>query len=358
MIKRRPSKQELKLILSYKLALVVDKEYERIIIGSEDSIKERLSGQNNTNVFYDNTRPFGSFLFTTDPNPITNWGTALSNLFEAQRIMHSINPFDHFAKEGVLYHEDIAQDILTEKYDSNDPICQFVALRIWYGYWFYRGKRTIDDCEHYLNSMHNLIRPFSYPFYCIEDKNEVTASNAIFRHPREFKSCDREQNIYNLNENNIEYILVDRSLIPLEKYYITQFSKWKKYLIQCKNCGRFFFADSRKYELCSQGCRDQARRNMLNGRKDNIDTMTVDRLCLNASAHWYNRLKKMKASNRYSEDDVLCFENAKNRFLKGKSKMRMDYKKGKITFSELQDWLLHQEVEAQAVFESLMVTKR
>ena len=41
-----------------------------------------------------------------------------------------------------------------------------------------------------------------------------------------------------------------------------------------------------------------------------------------------------------------------------KSKKRKAYKKGEITFGELRDWLLHQEVEAQEVLESLMVTKR
>lgn len=359
MIKRRPSKQELTLVLSYKIALIVTKDYERIIIGLEDSIKQRLSGQQNLDVFYDNTRPFGAFLFTSDPNPTDNWCVAISCLTEAQRILHSINPIDHRLKDGVLFHEGKAQDILTEKFDSDDPICQYVALRIWYGYWAFREKRPADYCQIFLKSMQNLVRPFSHSFHCIEDGNTISASNSIFRHPPEFKSCDKEQHICQLSGMaNTEYLLADQSLIPLEKYYIAQFSKWKKYLTRCKICGRFFFAGSLKFELCSQSCRDQARENTLTFRKQNEEVTAVDRICLNANAYWYNRLTRMKKSQEWSLDDINKYENEKDRFLKEKRAKRKAYKKGEITFGELRDWLLHQEVVAQEVLDSLMVTKR
>ena len=358
MIKRRPSKEEIEIILSYKLALVVEKDYERILIGSEDDIRRRLLGEHNTDIMYDETRPFGTYLLKSDPNPEANWKTAVSCLFEAQRILHSMNPKDHFAKENVLTYEQQAQDILMQKFDSEDPICQFVALRIWYGYWLYREKRQADYCETYLESMQNLIRPFFYTSHFIEDRSRVTASNAIFRHPKEQASCDREQNIYHLTGAvDLEYIVVDRSLIPLEKYYISQFSKWSKYLISCRVCGRHFFADTLKYELCSQECREQARKNVLARRKDDEETASIDRICLNAAAHWYNRLKKMRESNEYGEVDVQKYEAAKNQFLKDRRTKRKAYKSGKISFAELRDWLLYQEVEAQTVLESLWLHK-
>lgn len=357
MIKRRPSKDEIKRILGYKLAMVVTKNHERILIGSETSIKHRLSGNYDSDVMYDEIRPFGTFLLTPDPTPEAQWKTALSSLFEAQRILHSLNPRDHFSKEDVLFHEGKAQDILTEKFDSDNPICQFIALRIWYGYWFYRENRSAEHCELYLESMHNLIRPYSLPVKYIDDRNRITASNSIFRHSKEYTSYDKVQNIY-LISNEVECIIVDRSLIPLEKYYINQFNKWTKFLTKCKVCGRYFFSDSLKYELCSQICRDQARKNALTQRKSNEEIASVDRICLNASAHWYNRLKRIKASQEWSSDDIQKYENAKNCFLKEKSNMRKAYKKGEITFTEFRDWLLHQEVEAQEVLETLMVTKR
>lgn len=359
MIKQKPTKAEIKKILNYKLAMVVSKNHEHILIGSEEDINRRLSGQSTTELMYDEIRPFGAFLLPQSSIPDGNLETAISHLIKAQYIIHHIDPRPRFSNENVPYHEGIAQDILTEFFDTDDPVFQFVALKIWYGYWLYRGERRAENCSLYLNAMHNLVRPFSYPVHYIEDRNRVTTSNSIFRHPKEFKSCDKEQNIYHLaGTTDIDYIIVDRSLIPLEKYYITQFSKWTKYLTRCKICGRFFFADSRKHELCGQECRDQARENTLIKRKNNDETTAVDRISLNASAHWYNRLKKIKVSNEWSKEDVWKYEAEKDRFLKSKTQKRKAYKQGEITFAELRDWLLHQEVEAQEALESLMVTKR
>lgn len=359
MIKRKPTNAEVKNVLSFRLAMVITKNSERILIGTEENIKHRLSGQANADLIYDKVRSFGTLLLLPSFVPDRNLETAISHLFDAQEIIHKINPRPHFSNENVLYHEGIAQDILTDYFDTDNPLFQFVALKIWYGYWLYRGEHRAKNCSLYLHSMHNLVRPFSCRVHYIEDRNRISASNLIFRHPAEFKSCDKEQTIYHIKSpGDVEYIMIDRSLIPLEKYYIAQFSKWSKYLICCKNCDRFFFADSLKYELCSQDCRDQARKNTLSKRKDNEETAVVDRMCLNASAHWYNRLKKIKSSNDWSKEDVRKYELEKDRYLKDKNQKRKAHKKGQITFAELRDWLLHQEVEAQEALEALMVTKR
>lgn len=66
----------------------------------------------------------------------------------------------------------------------------------------------------------------------------------------------------------------------------------------------------------------------------------------------------MPLSSEFFGYYIQKYENEKDRFLKEKSNKRKAYKKGEITFGELRDWLLHQEVEAQEAFESLMVTKR
>ena len=89
MIKRRPSIAEINVVLSYRLAFAVTKDYERILIGPEKGIFQQLSGQNNTDVMYDQSRPFGTFLLRTNPIPHMSWESAISSLFQAQRILHS-----------------------------------------------------------------------------------------------------------------------------------------------------------------------------------------------------------------------------------------------------------------------------
>lgn len=370
MFERRPTKDEKKRILSNKLALVVTKDYERILIGTEENIKKRLDGECSVEIAFDETRPFGSLLLTMDTDPEKEWPTAIHHLKQAQESLHAsrLQKAQKLIRdqlpgqpksEYVPTYESRAQDILIRKYNSGDPICQFVAARMWYGYWVYREEKSPDNCELFLNSMHNLIRPFSYYRGSADEQVLVQADNPIFRHTKEAKSYDREQIIYTASGSpQQECIIVDRSLIPLEKYYLSKFDKWKKYIIRCKVCNRLFMADSLRYKLCSAECKEQARLDNLAERKKDETTSAVDCICKAASAHWYNRLYRIRESNEWSATAIQEFENHKNYFLKEKTKMRKAHKNGEITFSELRDWLLHQEVEAQSVLESLMVTKR
>lgn len=358
MIQWRPEKKKIEAVLSYKLAMVLTENEERLLIGTEDNIRRRLEGENDAELIYDEVRPIGTLLFTMEEDENGDWSTAISKLYEAQEIIHSIKAPRIFSDKNAPAIEREAQDFLSEKFDTGDPICQYVALRIWYGYWEYREKRFPKDCMLYLNSMQNLIRPFlHYPNY-VEEQIRVLPSNSVFRHTQELKFYDRERSIYRIkNVPNLECIIVSQSLIPLEKWYLFKFEKWKKYVIRCKRCNRLFLADNLKHKLCSDNCRHQSRISNLALRKENEDISKVDKICLNAGAHWYNRLAKIKASGEWSEYDIQEYEEAKNNFLAKRRKKRREYKMGKISFYELRDWLLKQEVEAQNTMDSLRMRR-
>lgn len=155
-----------------------------------------------------------------------------------------------------------------------------------------------------------------------------------------------------------ECIIVDKSLIPLERYYLTKFDKWKKYIIRCKVCNRLFMANTLRFQLCSAECIEQVRLDNLAKRKENEAVSSVDRICKAARAYWNNRLDRIKVSNEWSCEDVQKYEAAKDNFLDVCREKRKEHKNGNITFDELRNWLLHQEVKAQEVLEALMVTKR
>ena len=97
---------------------------------------------------------------------------------------------------------------------------------------------------------------------------------------------------------------------------------------------------------------------MLAQQKDDKDTAYIDRIVANARAYWYNRLTRIKSPKEWSKGDVEKYEAEKDRFLKDCAQKRKAHKNGEITFDELREWLLHQEVRAQEVLESLMGTKR
>ena len=117
-------------------------------------------------------------------------------------------------------------------------------------------------------------------------------------------------------------------------------------------------ADNLHHQLCSAACKEQSRLDNLAERKNNETVSAVDKICNAASAYWYNRLKLLKRSPKCSSDDIQKYENEKNHFLKEKCNMRKSLKEEKITFTEFRDWLLHQEVVADEIYKSRMVTKR
>ena len=83
MIKWHPSKQEVQQVCEQKLAVVISKDYERILIGQTSDILAKLECPEYTAINYDETRPFGTFLLNGEYDEVF-WTEALLNLYEAQ----------------------------------------------------------------------------------------------------------------------------------------------------------------------------------------------------------------------------------------------------------------------------------
>jgi len=352
MLNRKPSYQECIHEIKNRLAFWVTEDCERILIGSEDDIRGKLDGLTDVTLCYDETRPLATYLMEPEYDPSGEWNNALSNLEDAHKIRHK-EPWRRL-KEDPKAFEDLSFDFLNKKHNSGNPVCMYVAARIWYGYWLLRHEGQHSLCPDFLASMLRLISPFSYVRYTRQTCKRITAQDPLFPRMSELRSADREQSLHSPKKKpDQEYIIVERSLIPIEKYYTSQFEKWNKYVIECKVCKKYFLADSLKYELCSPECREIARVENRAKRKEDIDAAEVERICTNANASWNNRLTKMKKSGLYPEEVLRKYEIAKEHFQLEKRKKRQDYKKGKISFAELQSWLLRQEAKAQEEMEAL-----
>lgn len=358
----RPRLDEIKRMYDNRLACVITQDSERILIGSPNSIRERLESHE-AMVDVDITRPFGTYLVTFDYDP-ENWNRAIDYLKQAQKDLHtpdrkrSKKLFVKDAKWPPDYEEK-AWAILRSKCNSGDPICQYISNRIWYGYWLFREKRNPELCANFLDLMANMVRPFGWRRWALHTGVPIDLSDPIFLKMQEKENCDSEQLIFSAFVPNFqEYITISDSLLPLEKFYMSKCVACKNYIIECKVCKKTFIAKSLRYELCSDQCREQARLKNLATRKETGNTAEVDRICINASAHWNNRLAKMRKSGLYSNEQLEQYISAKTRFQKEKNKKRQEHKNGKISFGELQSWLLRQELDAQIVMDQLKVTKR
>lgn len=319
----------------------------------EISIKLRLDGVQHAAVACDITRPFGASLLHVDDEPQENWQKAISYLEQAQHIMTSSMMRQTVMGKPQKYEKE-AQKLLQEKYDTEDPLCRFAAMRIWYGYWRIRGLQKSEESDAFLAWAKNLVRPFCTQMNLEASRDKLTQENGIFRKTAETSEADGMSVTRTIRGSSTKYILIDDSLVPLEIFYGERVGIWKKHLVRCKMCGNLFMADSLKYTLCSDVCKEKAQNETKTRRKSNPETAEIDKMLAAANAHWNNRLTKIRRSPEWPEDQVLQYRAAMDRFQTEKSKKRQAYKKGEITFNELRDWLLQQEVRAEETLQVLI----
>ena len=353
MIVWHPKKQDVNQVCRYKLAVVIDKVYERVLIGDENSIKLRLAGEQAAEVVCDITRPFGTSLLYMDYDQQEKWQKAISYLAQAQHIMTS--PMIRQTVMGTPQtYEKEAQKLLQEKYDTEDLLCRFVAMRIWYCYWRIRGLQKSEESNAFLAWAKNMVRPFCAQINLEASRDRLTRENGIFRKTVETGEADGTSVTCMVSDGSTKYILIDDSLVPLERFYGERVEIWKKYLVECKVCGKLFMADSLKYTLCSGACKAKSQNETKSRRKNNPETAEIDKILAGANAHWNNRLTKIRKSPEWSEDRALQYRSAMDHFQMEKSKKRQAHKRGEITFNELRDWLLQQEVRAEETLQSLI----
>lgn len=356
MIYWKPTKHQCMQVLQNKLALIVTRDYERILIGTPKDILRRLDGHTDNAIFHDETRPFGTFLLSQRAD--STWNTALSLLQQAQEILNMPAVARPFLGSAIDLEKQ-ALSHLEEEYDSLDPVCQFVAMRIWYDYWTIRGLKNKDKSEQFIARSHNLVRPFSLINNTTMQRVKVTPQNPIFCNAREIEYCDKISITYTTDTNpSVECLLVDNSIIPLERYYKSQIEKYTKYIIECKSCKKLFMADTLRFELCSDACREQAIIDNNSQRMEDPTTAETEARLANARAHWNNRLRKIKDSPEWTKERIEKFKEEKAKFQKEATDMRQKNKTGEITTKEFYDWLFRQQEKAETVLQELMVTKR
>lgn len=337
---------------SWKLAMVLSKGYERILIGSDYDIGRVLTQKGKGNLFYDEMRPFGTFLIKFDDDHSEGkWRNALLHLKEAQKVTlaQKIGCILD-SKSPVIQCEEQAQAILQEKYDTGDPICQYVAIRIWYGYWRIRECRDPYKVDTYFARMENIVRPFYREEIMLKEDRRVLPEDPIFRWPAVKASCDNRMMICNQRLKGADnYIVADDSLIPLKLYYTDSLIKWNLCIIQCKVCGKFFLGKSLHCKYCGETCRKAAQLMNRETRKGNKANKDIDQLCRNEYQYWYNRIRKAKGSTAWSEGELYDLESAFITFKDQKVLMRQKHKTQEISSQELVSWFLTQRDVIDAI---------
>ena len=355
MIEWHPSKKSVEEQKNRVMAIAVSKECERILIGKQDAVIGKLKG-NIVDVDFDIEQPFGTLLMNSNHEEGGSWSDAVSCLEEAQKVF--LSPIaKQLITKSVKPIEKDALRIFNSKYETGDPVCQFIAMRIWHAYWEIRGKRNKELSDKFLSWAKNIIRPFEMPVFVEAGNSRIDLENPVFRRTPDLEHADRIRVIYSSVEGYDECLILQDSLVPLERFYMTKMDKWTKYIVRCKVCGKCFAADSLQYELCSEVCKKSAQRSARERRKEDASTMEVEKLLAVAYAHWYNRLRKIKESPEWSSEEELQYQGKMERFREEKRRQRKLYINGDISINELRSWLAQQQEVAEQVLQEMKKEK-
>ena len=363
MIKWKPTKEECHKMLSYKLAVVVTPESERVLIGTMRDIVAALSGNETTELIYDQTYPFGYYLLHQEYDP--DWKTMLSLLeFGEDNLDESTVERYLHRNSSKIARERIVEEFLREKCkDRKNPYTMYVAIRIWYRYWLIRNSLK-DERQAFFGSAQNLVRPFITKDD-IEIPNGViiTPDHPIFCSCREFEIEDCVSVIYTpmrrliseyISNPPVQCLLLENSLLPLTAHYKTQIQLQPKYLIQCRMCETLYIRDDLRSDLCSDACRAKAAQENNARRMEDPVTADIEKNLNNVRGHWTRRLKNIKESPDWTAEKVEMYVRAFRTFQKESKDMRQKHKDGKITLKEYKDWLFAQQERANDVMQELL----
>lgn len=358
MIERKP--KDIQSLLNMKLVMVLDKQKERILISTEEAARRRLSNHHAEDVICDVSRPLGSFLIELERDTDYQWRDALSFLQRAWEQRHSafytvlgVNPT---AEESVFKLEEKARVILNSKWEMDDPICKYIAMKIWYLYLSIQYDSDKSLYNYTFQQCQDLISPITRDHNSPETGVRCLPNNELFRWPIVLNDDRYIMRVYKGQQrNSLEYIVADDSLVPLRLYYIQKLEMWRKSIIQCKCCGKFFIASNLRFKLCSQACRKDMELRNRKERLSHVPTKEIDKLCNRENNYWYRRWKLAMESGQWTEDALDQFQSRRFRFQDEKIKKRQQYDMGKITFLELCDWFRKQRDVVDEIMKSQMV---
>lgn len=332
---------------SIRLSMILTPTSERILIGTSIAIESCLRTGSNEEILFEYNRPFGSLLLDLEHDQQYLWNIALSNLRDAYNLKHHPMEYLHERfdeKKTEKRCKEIALSILQDKYNQDNPISKYVALKIWFSYKSADSIHTDIHFDNFMQKMVTLTRPLqSEPIRQLEPNIKVLPGHILLRWSTELSYEDREMVIVKpYKKIPDEYILADLSLIPLKNYYIEKLQHWDKYLLQCKVCGTFFIASNLHPEYCSSTCRSTARIEQLKARAEIPSVKKLDKLCRREYQHWYNRLRKIKASGKWTEEQIMHYKLTMEKFQNEKNTKRQQYSNGDISYKELLDWFSSQ----------------
>lgn len=321
------------------MVLTLDKQKmkERILIGSDLKIQQRLRGNTQSNLLCDVTRPLGSFLIDFENDTLGDW-----NQFGISPLRNALNT-NRWEQPKL---EQSASDFLAQKYLTGNPVSMYAAFRIWNDYLKAREPRDRKTaCENFVYKVSQLILSFHETSLLNLDSETGKAKNVDLTH-RYFSDVPSEDTRLTLwfpdNRRHTECVSVYASFYPLIIYYLNRLNDLGLCFRKCKVCGKYFLAKSQRYELCSEKCKKaQALQNKREfderARENNYDL-----LYKNECQNWRNKINKAKKTTGFPATRLDEMMSAFTTFKKEALQRKNAVKEKNASPKEFTDWLYQQ----------------
>lgn len=321
MIYEFPSKEN-ESKLAFALCLDRQKMKERILVGPEGAVYNRLS-RGGGDVYCDLTRPLGELLIEFPHGAENQWIINVEILRESYQKI-----FNRW-----VYAQSV-KGSLQEQYAQNDPVKQYLAIQTW---------REYLKCYFQDHSADKLARQTNLLYRPLYDEQQIWDKPVNRLHSRMSLRAESSIQLWYPNRKTyLECAITTHSLQPIILYYLQRLHDWKLYIQKCKICGKYFLAKSRRYALCSAKCRTMQATENKRQFDQRAKDVPFEQAYESAYAYWYNRIKRLRRQNAAHPERIAALEEAFSNF-KAESVHRKDaVKKNQITAQGFIAWLLEQ----------------
>ena len=202
-----------------------------------------------------------------------------------------------------------AKTLLLEKWNTHDPVCQYVSLRIWQSY-LKKSSTFVSDAKMLISAFCQA--PPTQALQTMGD--EIPLHDPILRLPRKLDHTEEQIKIWYPSDVPVECAVMENSVIPLKLYYRRKLNEWGIKFCVCLVCGEVFLAKTRKQITCSPQCADiRVKKN-----KANYDSWArqndFELLYKRSYQRWYNRIKKARELPDFPPDRLEKLEAAFDQF--------------------------------------------
>ena len=313
----------------FVLILDIKRKKERILIGSENCIALRLNGSEEDNIFYDRTAPLGSLLmnFHQDTNRTWNqygfmpfWDALHSNRWKQPEL------------------EKTGFDFLRSKFENGYPLDIYAALRISDGYLRARLPRDRDRAADIFNLEMSPIKDglMDWTDEKIRTPKEFYADSAFSKTPVKIDLW------YPTGTPEPECVIAHDSILPVINFYHSRLLAAGQNIRKCKVCGRYFLAESLKYELCSEKCRKEQGKIKKREFDARATENSYDRTYKNECQHWRNIIHRAEKSTDCSPERLAEMKTAFEKFKAEALKKKSAVKNGAMNIRDYESWILSQ----------------